>query len=278
MAFYDLNVKIGHGIKLPSAASIYTAEACAVLAALEYIEYSNVEKWIIVTDSMSVLEALSNPCHNAKTNYIIFQIKEKYHKLCNMGRDIILFWTPSHVGVVGNEEADTLAKLITNTSDVVPVKKIKISYTDCSTLLKELMKKKWLDHWQESIQTKGKWYHQINHGIGKPWFTKGTYKNRKFYSYISRLRIGHGRFNEHLHRMNMITSPSCSFCNQANQSLHHIFFECSIFSLQRLILIEDLLQVYKEPEVIPRSLPDLLKNENCFVALYKFLVTTKEEI
>ncbi|KAL0840831.1 hypothetical protein ABMA28_014638 [Loxostege sticticalis] len=264
MAFYDLKQKTGHGIKLPSNTSIYTAEAYALLAALQFIEKLDTQKWLIISDSMSVLEALSNPCHSAKTNYLIFEIKEKYAELINTGKDIVLFWSPSHIGVVGNEKADNFAKFITTTSDFVPVRRIKVP---------------WLEHWQKTLQTKGTWYREINDSIRAPWFNKGTYNNRKFYSYLTRLRIGHGRFNEHLHRVNMITSPSCTFCNiQAIQSLHHIFFECSEFSLQRIILIDDLLEIYKKPEDIPRRLQDLLKNQECYKALFKFISSTIEEI
>ncbi|KAL0803249.1 hypothetical protein ABMA28_017287 [Loxostege sticticalis] len=212
---------------------------------------------------MSVLEALSNPCHSAKTNYLIFEIKEKYAELINTGKDIVLFWSPSHIGVVGNEKADNFAKLITTTSDFVPVRRIKVPSSDCVAIIKDLSRKRWLEHWQKTLQTKGTWYREINDSIRAPWFDKGTYNNRKFYSYLTRLRIGHGRFNEHLHRVNMITSPSCTFCN--NQAI-------------QIILIEDLLEIYKKPEDIPRRLQDLLKKQECYKALFKFISSTIEEI
>lgn len=58
MALYDLTARVGHGVKLPDITSIYTAEVCAILAALDYVEHKvqsnpNSMNWIILIDNMS---------------------------------------------------------------------------------------------------------------------------------------------------------------------------------------------------------------------------------
>lgn len=84
---------------------VYTAEATAFLAALEYREKSECKKWIVATGSISVKHALSNPCHSFETNYRVHDIREKYYNLAVNGWHIILIWTPSYIGVLGNGEA-----------------------------------------------------------------------------------------------------------------------------------------------------------------------------
>lgn len=275
MVMYNPENNIGHGFKLPKISSIYTAEANAILMALNYIENNtNMEKWIIITDSMSVLTALSNPKLTADTPNYIYEIREKYSSIKN---EVILFWTPSHTGVAGNEKADNFAKTIT-TIQCAPVKNIKLPYTELNSELKHIMKFKWNENWKTTLEHKGKWYNLINKNISTPWYTKGNYINRKYYSTICRLRLGHGTFNEHLHRMKIISSPLCTFCNSDPQSLHHIFFNCPIFNIQRMLLIDKLLKVYQKAEKIPRSLQELLMNRESYQALYVYICTTVQNI
>lgn len=280
MAYYVPAYKLGHGLRLPSNASIYTAEAQGIYAALEYIEATNLnfKKWLIISDSMSVLMALSNPSYSSGTNYIIYNIRQIYSRLwLNQDREIRFIWTPSHIDVSGNDLADKLASSIVKNPYIhqIPIKNIKLPGSDCKVLIKNIIKDQWMTHWHETIQSKGKWYSSINSDITQPWFIKGKFINRNFYSTICRLRLGHGRFNEHLFRLKMIPSPNCTYCNNdIIQSLDHIFFDCSAFNLQRIILIDNLLDLYKEALDVPRSIQDLLKNTDTFYPIYEYIKNT----
>lgn len=279
VAFYDLSNRFGHGYKISTLASIYTAEAKAIFLALEYIEKQVLySKWIIITDSMSVLMALKNNTFISSSNYLIQEIRNKYYHLCTIyGKDIIFIWTPSHIGVFGNEQVDTLAKIIN--SSAARVQDLPLCYSDCSIGIHKIVTTKWEEHWTQILQTKGKWYRKINWRIGKPWFCKGKDTNRKFYTNICRLRIGHGHFNEHLHRMGMIASPSCTWCNSNTaQSLHHLFFDCSEFVIQRHIMFDELRIIFKKPENIPHSIPLLLRFPSCFKAIFTYITTTFKEL
>lgn len=282
MAFYDLQTKRGVGYKLPEAVSIYTAESSAILAALEYIEQQDHDKWVLVTDSQSVLKALDSPKYNAGTNYIIHMIRDKYFQLSHLQqKKIVLFWTPSHVGVHGNDSADFLARSITTSSPDVSVafKQIPIPESDLLTMVKSKLAAEFKALWDAIIETKGKWYAEISHTICKPWFSKGEYSSRKFFTTICRLRFGHCRFGAHLHRIHIIASPDCTYCNSNDpETLHHVFFDCPSFALSRIVFIDRLLDIYKIPEDIPRSLPELLGNRDCFKPIYEYIISTVGDI
>ncbi|ELT99143.1 hypothetical protein CAPTEDRAFT_215477 [Capitella teleta] len=95
-------------VRLPDSASIFSAELLAIYEVLTLLECAaSYEQILIVTDSLSSLQALGN--FNITHPYV-FKILEKYTILYNRGFDLVMLWCPSHVGVVGNARADLLAK------------------------------------------------------------------------------------------------------------------------------------------------------------------------
>lgn len=277
LAIYLPHLAVGHGVRLPGVMTIFTAESLAILSALQYISEKNLKhtSWLIISDSMSVLMALQNPKLDANTRNTIYEIRTLYADLCSGGFNISLIWTPSHIGVAGNENADYFAKVIVDIdNDIAVPKHVAIPSSDLLGKLTEKYTCIWHENWQETLKTKGKWYYKINQTVGSAaWFTKsGVPKSRKFFTTINRLRIGHGRFNAHLARMNIIASPTCTSCNSgSDETLDHIIFNCPAYALERIPLIGELLEIYNTPASIPRNTHGLLENQNTYTALYKFI-------
>ena len=116
--------------------SIFSAEIYAINLALDLISTSNSKKFIIHSDSISVLQSLKytklgNP-----------QIVKIFNKLnCFIHSKKMLFcWIPSHIGIQGNDKADSLAKAAIN---MTPDKNIKTPYTDLKPKIKQIVTKKW---------------------------------------------------------------------------------------------------------------------------------------
>ena len=64
--------------------------------------------FIIFSDSKSVLQAISG--QDWRHPFVLYILERlnwlvKYHK-----KRILFYWIPSHVGIIGNEKADTAAK------------------------------------------------------------------------------------------------------------------------------------------------------------------------
>lgn len=160
---------------------------------------------------------------------------------------------------------------------------VSIPQTDAVCLLRQRMCQSWGRHSYQStqIENKGTWYASLDKQINStPWFCRNSsFINRKFYSFICRMRFGHCRLNYHLHRLKMVSSPYCEYCqSQKVQSLHHIFFECSSFNIQRLVLSDELLKIYKKPDMVPQSIQELLMNASTYIYLYKFITETVNDI
>ena len=87
---------------LPELSSIFTAEAFAILQATKTTTHRR-GKFVICSDSISVLRAISNPNNNSPL------ISEIRNKISMMPNKLKLMWTPGHVNIRGNEEADNAA-------------------------------------------------------------------------------------------------------------------------------------------------------------------------
>ena len=91
--------------RLPGQASIYTAELCAILLALDVVNNSNEDKYIICVDSLSCLQAIEQQHID---HPLVLDVLEKCSALIN--KTVLFCWVPSHVGILGNELADAAAK------------------------------------------------------------------------------------------------------------------------------------------------------------------------
>lgn len=86
----------------------------AVGMILEEILNNNANKnFIIATDSARAIAAINNNDISVHVNPYIIDIKKRIQdctELMNDTRKLIFIWVPAHIGVVGNEIADRLAK------------------------------------------------------------------------------------------------------------------------------------------------------------------------
>ena len=98
-------------IRISSLASIFAAESLAIQIALEQILSSLIPDSIIFTDSLSVLQAITQSSDFTSSSVpAIFKIKKLLLDLQAANCQVSLAWIPSHLGIPGNEKADLLAK------------------------------------------------------------------------------------------------------------------------------------------------------------------------
>ena len=94
-------------------------------------------------------------------------------------KEIILCWIPSHIGVRGNERADSAAKSALDLSPEV----ISIPYTDLKPTISKFLHTKWHQRWDINIHNK-LFQNQPPLGEWKPVFRK----SRREQVVISRLQ------------------------------------------------------------------------------------------
>ena len=203
------------GKRLPKYASIFTAELRAIHLAFMYIKISRHKKFILFSDSKSVLEALANRKFD---NPIVLRLVEFYNELQSLGKDIILCWIPSHIGIPGNAKADKAAKQALNKQ----ISESFIPFTDFKPNINQYIYQEWQNEWNNQIHNK---LHEIQSEVGK---TPPYMSNRKHDSIIRRLRIGH-TYITHGYLLRGELAPECIPCNEP-LTMKHILLDCTDFA------------------------------------------------
>jgi hypothetical protein len=59
---------------------------------------------------------------------------------------------------------------------------------------------------------------------------------RRHASLLIQLRIGHVALNKYMHKIGKTSSPICTQCQSAQETVHHYLFQCPAFNEQRKIM------------------------------------------
>ena len=93
--------------RLRDGCSISTAEVKAIDKALKYVKVSSVERFVIFSDSMSVLQAIES---QESKNPLVNRVLQTCQEILSNGKFITFCWIPSHRDIKGNEYADRAAE------------------------------------------------------------------------------------------------------------------------------------------------------------------------
>ena len=140
--------------RLPGQASIYTAELCAILLALDVVNNSNEDKYIMCVDSLSCLQAIE---HQHIDHPLVLDVLDKCSALIN--KTVLFCWVPSHVGIRGNELADAATKAALNEALTI----MTLPYSDFKPLVKRFIRGKWSDFRATQINNK---LHSVQPALG----------------------------------------------------------------------------------------------------------------
>ncbi|GFX25514.1 probable RNA-directed DNA polymerase from transposon X-element [Trichonephila clavipes] len=205
------------GYRLDTSCNIFTAEAVAIYRALQLIDSTMPRKYCIYTDSMSVLEALEN--YHDRCHPVVCTILDITSRLYSKGFDIVFCWLPSHVGIIGNEQADSAAKSATTHLPLA------VPLSDMKRVIMHHIFNIWQESWSQQLDNK---LHSVKPVIGA-WPVMPL---RRTDVKLTRLRIGHTRFT-HRHLLFGERAPECPSCH-VSYTVRHILIDCPVFNLHRI--------------------------------------------
>ncbi|GFX99276.1 RNase H domain-containing protein [Trichonephila clavipes] len=170
-------------------------------------------KYCIYTDSMSVLEALEN--YNDSCHPVVCKILDITSRLYSKGFDIVFCWLPSHVGIIGNEQADRAARSATTH---LP---LEVPLSDMKRVILHHIFQIWQESWSQQLDNK---LHSVKPVVGA-W---PVMPMRRTDVKLTRLRIGHTRFT-HRHLLLGEGAPECPSC-KVSYTVRHILIDCPVFN------------------------------------------------
>lgn len=234
--------------RLPNHSSIYTAELRAILLALDFVESSRDTNFLILSDSLSSLQAVSNSCID---HPMILQIMEKHQTIKDLNKSVLFCWIPSHVGIPGNERADTAAKQAL----ALPISDYQLPFSDYKPVVNFYFRELWQTHWSNVPFNK---LLPIKPLIGE---TKlcGVSKRRDE-TVLHRARIGHS-YLTHSFLLRKEDPPECSSC-KCFLTVEHILLHCQSYSSVRVnfFSVNSLHELFNQ--VPPSNILDFLREIN----------------
>jgi len=224
LGIFCKDYNIAKSYHITNALNIFEAEIAAIWMALNIISTeippSNI---VLCIDNMAAIKYIENKLNWYKNKFPIgFQIISIINMLNRLGYTIAIQWTPSHIGIKGNDEADRLAKLGTYSS----AQNIRIDnhYLENRKNIKEYFNNMWQDEWK----TFG--FNRFLYKI-KPNIKKNNIpfiKNRYLKRIITRFRLGHTTLNSHLFRIKATNDSNCPNCGEY-EDITHFVYHCTYY-------------------------------------------------
>lgn len=198
---------------LPNHSSIFSAELKAIDLALEHIRFSGHHNFVVCSDSKSSLEALQG---DASINPLVMKIREKIH-ITQTNKVIQFIWIPSHIGIRGNDLADSAAK---EALDFNPMY-MEVPHSDFKSRILPYIRQKWQLEWDREVDNK---LQAIKPTLAPPQTVRLSRREEVVYR---RLRIGHS-YITHSWMLKREEPPMCESCSE-DFSIKHILIECAEF-------------------------------------------------
>ena len=223
--------------RLRDGCSIFTAEVEAIDKALKYVKVSSEERFVIFSDSMSVLQAIESQESKCP---LVNRVLQTCQEILSNGKFITFCWIPSHRDITGNEEAGRSAK--DALSKAQPAH-FELPYTDVFIKIQPVVSSLCQKRWDKEVGSK---LHAIMPQIDDKYYSGCT--NRKVDVIINRLRIGHTRLTHSFRMENRPHPPSCDQREGDHElTVKHILIECNFlkFIRRRHYDVTDLNQLFK---------------------------------
>jgi hypothetical protein len=225
--------EFGYRLKEPSG--VFTSELAALLSAFCFIENKSIANSIVITDSLSSIEALKSQKICFKTHPLILQCKEILWRLLEKNQRIVIMWVPSHVGIEGNEKVDEIAR---ESIRDAPFWRHETFRNDLLPSAKAYLLAEWQKRWNEDQM--GRFTFSICPGTSlSPWFARITERDRAFIVTTSRIISNHTRVRSHLNRIQILPDPVC-VCGGDYETVDHILWHCPRFNSDRQKLEYDM--------------------------------------
>src|SRR5947207_3362309 len=207
-------------------ANVFAAELIAIKLAMTIFDtHPNHDALTTYADSQSALRALCAP-RRQSGQYILAEVLAAMEEIkrARPTSTLQLEWVPSHMGIQGNETADTEAKQAARDKlqhTQLPRRKLKAAQvTEINRHTVQSSRAQWIVRRANTLRatkTGIKIYGELT---------------RKQATTLARLRSGHCGLNSYLHRFSIIEDPACD-CGHRSETVQHYLLDCKNYNEPR---------------------------------------------
>jgi ribonuclease HI len=219
-----------YSAKLPDYCTVYQAELYAMEAAASWLVDYKGQDVTVLTDSLSGLQSLTKITINNKS---VINCHGAISELAK-SNTVTVMWVAGHEGHWGNEKADELAKIGTESEVIcdghLPQSFIKQSI---NAKVKELDAVVW--------DRKGP-YHSKRALDNKKEHVKNIKKllnNRNNYRIAIQLISGQAGLNYHLYKIHQTNTKTCPKCELEDETVEHFLGRCPFYAATRFEVFEE---------------------------------------
>lgn len=251
--------------------TVFEGEVVGVILALDIIlAEPRLRSATILLDNQAAIIALQRR-RPQPGQYLIHLFHSQLQRLLKRRRtfQLQLVWVPGHMGIEGNEMADSLAKdASTGTTTLLhcPIRQLSAlphSQAAARATFKKEVGSRWTTQWNASKHGKritkfdptppGKRVTRMYRGLSRP-----------HGSILTQLRSGHVGLNKYLARIKAVDSPLCTHC-QTTETVEHFLLGCRRFTNERHDLRKNVGRQHRGPLdrrtllATPKHLPALFR-------------------
>ena len=217
-------------IKLNDNATVFQAEITAIRYAADYLYSLPTVKFVkILVDSQAALLALNKQHVTADS---VLQAIHSLERLSLKGAVVRLAWVKAHVGIQGNELADSAAKLGAK-DEMGSNHKVHLRMTQAEVKmsLEAAIRETWTQRWQRDP---GYW--MTKQFLTKPDKAAGKRACQLSKSSLSRLIqliTGHNFLSYFQFKLDSTINPLCRMCEESNETFFHLLTDCPALEVKR---------------------------------------------
>jgi ribonuclease HI len=208
--------------RLGTYCTVFQAELLALDQAVHWIELNATTDVTIFSDSLSSIQAIQN---RSNTHPLVHSIHQTLNRI-NDRIKVRFSWVKAHVGIQGNELADSAAKTAAVQKRAQAYVQFPLSYA------KHRIKQETMDLWQTE-------YSESDTGSTTKSFFPSLKSIQQFRTHcepsfeMTQILTGHGFHLQYLKRFKVQEREACP-CGEAVQDVHHLLKSCPKYARPRM--------------------------------------------
>ncbi|UYV64902.1 hypothetical protein LAZ67_3002355 [Cordylochernes scorpioides] len=207
-------------LKLHNSCTSFQAELLAILYATRSIRIMPRQDFVIASDCQAALHAICHP--DIPRTPLTAEIIRNLNTLDN----VQLCWVRSHCGIVGNEQANEVAKAAAQSKLPLHFATLPKKYVRSQS--KQFALQLWTDLYTTDHATRN-----LRRVAASPSLLISILPKLKYCNITSTILTGHGFVQADIARTSKNNDPVCQHGHQENQTVDHLLFSCPSYRLQR---------------------------------------------